>query len=84
MNPDTNKLEPLTTATPEMAKQLETLEKQIKGELVRPNGEPVPKHWTVLKQGESVVIKDYTFKIAYMNEGCVLLEPVGPYIVGAK
>ena len=85
MNPDTNKLEPLTTTTPEMAKQLEGLENQVKafqGELVRSDGSPVPKHWAVLKRGETVVVKDYTFKVAHMNESCVVLEPVGPYIVG--
>jgi hypothetical protein len=87
MNPDTNKLEALTTTTPEMAKQLEALEEQAKAfqsELVRPNGEPVPKHWAVFKQGEDVVVKDYTFKVAHMNESCIVLEPVGPYVVGGK
>lgn len=87
MNPDTNKLEPLTAATPEMAKQLEALEEQAKalqGELVRPNGEPVPKHWSVFRQDEKIVVKGYTFKVAYLNDSCVVLEPVGPYLVGAK
>ncbi len=56
---------------------------QLKGELekatqpVRPNGEPVPAHWPVFKLDEHVVVKGYTFKVAYIGEKTLLLEPVG-------
>ena len=49
--------------------------------LVRPDGTPVPKHWTVFAQGELVAIKDYTFKVAYIGETSILFEPVGPVIL---
>jgi hypothetical protein len=49
--------------------------------LVRPDGTPVPKHWTVFTQGELVAIKGYTFKVAYIGETSILFEPVGPVIV---
>lgn len=45
--------------------------------LLRPNGEPVPPHWCVLTVGETIVIKNYTFKICYIGETSILLEPVG-------
>ena len=63
MNPDTNKLE--------------FLEVDGLGTLFRPNGELVPKHWSVFRVGESVVLKDYTFKVAYIGETSILLEPLG-------
>jgi hypothetical protein len=50
--------------------------------LVRPNGQPVPKHWSVFRVGEEVVIKDYTFKVAYIGESNILFEPVGPVVIG--
>ena len=50
MNPKTNKFETLT---------------EIGDNLFRPNGKPVPKHWTTFQIGEHVVIKDYTFKVCY-------------------
>ena len=45
--------------------------------LVRPNGEPVPEHWTTFQLGELVVIKSYTFRVAYIGETSILFEPVG-------
>ena len=45
--------------------------------LLRPNGEPVPQHWTQFQVGECVVIKNYTFKVAYIGETALLFEPVG-------
>lgn len=74
MNPDTNQFEQLR-AWP-------TDELSDATKLLRPNGEPVPKHWSVFKVGENVVIKDYTFCVAYMNAGTIVLEPVGPVIIG--
>jgi hypothetical protein len=69
MNPKTNRFEELT----EVEKKIST---KI-GELFRPNGELVPKHWTQFRVGEHVVIKDYTFKVAYIGETVILFEPVG-------
>ena len=70
MNPESNKFEELFPA-PTTSAELDDLL------LVRPNGEPVPKHWAVFSVGEQVVIKDYTFKVAYIGEGAILFEPVG-------
>jgi len=52
--------------------------------LLRPNGEPVPQHWTQFQIGEVVVIKDYSFKVAYIGETSILFEPVGPVIIGGS
>ncbi|MDD5542920.1 MAG: hypothetical protein PHX83_07065 [Acidobacteriia bacterium] len=67
MNPETNRFETLTP---------------FADQLVRPNGEPVPKHWTQFTVGENVVIKDYTFKVAYVGETSILFEPVDARIIG--
>ena len=45
--------------------------------LLRPNGEPVPQHWTQFQIGQLVVIQNYTFKVAYIGETAILFEPVG-------
>jgi len=92
MNPDTNRLEMLKLASDSGSeaeeKLLDLINQQKKGEfhydLVRPNGKPVPKHWSIFRIGEQVVVKDYTFKVAYVNESGLLLEPVGPVIIGEK
>lgn len=57
------------------AKQLDPT---LLGVLLRPNGEPVPRHWPVFSTGEDVRIKDYMFRVAYIGETNLLLEPVGP------
>jgi hypothetical protein len=75
VNPTTNKFEPLGPST---AKDLDHM-----FDLVRPDGTPVPKHWTQFAVGEQVVIKGYTFKVAYIGETAILFEPVGPVVVGA-
>lgn len=72
MNPDTNRFEALT----------ELAEPTPVAKLLRPNGEPVPAHWTVLALGEQVVVKGYTFKVAYINETTLVLEPVKIPILG--
>lgn len=46
--------------------------------LVRPDGSPVPVNWAIFKQGEHVVIKDYTFKVGYIGDSVLVLEPIGP------
>lgn len=76
MNPDTNELERLRHLWRDLAGLPKTTT------LLRPNGEPVPKHWSVFRVGEDVVVKDYTFRVAYMNEGTLILEPVGPLVIG--
>ena len=52
--------------------------------LLRPNGEPVPQHWTQFQIGECVVIKNYTFRVAYIGETAILFEPVGIPDLGAR
>jgi hypothetical protein len=85
MNPDTNRLEPLDDPSPEQVKQLLELERKLKGkhrlDLVRPDGSPVPKTWSTFRLGEEVIIKDYTFRVAYIGETSLLFEPVGPVLV---
>lgn len=72
MNPDTNKLEPLTEDF--------NIKVEAPGRLLRPDGSEVPSHWSVFQVGEQVVVKDYTFKVAYIGEGTLLLEPVAPVV----
>jgi hypothetical protein len=59
-----------------------TLQVPSSCQLLRPDGTPVPKHWSVFKVGEQVVIKNYTFKVAYIGESNILFEPVGLVVVG--
>ena len=51
------------------------------GYLVRPDGSPVPKTWSTFAVDEHVVVKNYTFRVAYIGETSILLEPVGPIVV---
>lgn len=90
MNPETNMFERLT-AKEEMESLRDKMSKmrsEINGPdhtepvLLRPDGTPVPKHWTQFKVDERVVIKGYTFKVAHIGESHILFEPVGPLIVG--
>ena len=61
------------------------IDEKYKGSvLVRPNGTPIPKHLSILQVDEKIVIKDYTFKVAYMNDTTLVLEPVGPIIIGEE
>jgi hypothetical protein len=62
----------------------DVLEKGTLPVLVRGDGSPVPSHWPVFKQGEHVVIKDYTFRVAYLGESVMLLEPVGVAVIGRE
>ena len=73
MNPETNKFEMLDSIVEEDNK---SLEKEF-GRLLRPNGEPVPKHWSIFKVDENYVINNYTFKCKYIGETSILFEPVG-------
>lgn len=86
MNPDTNQFEELTKAADMLElhqgllkKQSEdTLNKLPPHQLVRPDGTPVPEHWSVFKVGEEIAIKTYVFKVAYIGETSILFEPVRP------
>ena len=95
MNPETNKFEPLMEiAGEEMAKErLEAMEEfvskmkcgtteELSPKLYRPDGTPVPDHWSTFHVGEEVVIKNYRFEVAYIGEKTLLFEPVGPIILG--
>jgi hypothetical protein len=86
MNPDTNKFEVLKDIVEDLvpAQRLafvEAVAKTATARLLRPDGSEAPKHWAVFKVGELVVIKDYTFKVAYIGETSILFEPVGPQII---
>jgi hypothetical protein len=100
MDPDSNRFVPLTEKATEeaLAEHLREREKIQEGllkvagtpdpgalsELVLPDGKPVPKHWAIFAVGEDVVIKGYTFRVAYIGETAILFEPVGLPIVGDK
>jgi hypothetical protein len=81
MNPETNKFEELREL---LAPDNKPLLNQLESCLLRANGSEVPKHWTTFKLGELVVIKDYTFKVAYIGETAILFEPVGPQIINKE
>ena len=79
MNPEINEATRVATRVADrLAQQLEAKEPR----LLRPDGSEVPEHWSVFQVGERVVIKNYTFKVAYIGEGTLLLEPAGPVLVG--
>ncbi len=97
MNPDTNRFEPLTeqlteplsAIEEEFAKQMKTAVEAPYGgftksqaELVRPDGTPVPKHWSTFTVGNKYEINGYTFTCAYIGETSILFEPAGPIVVG--
>ena len=88
MNPDTNKIEDLSfmdEIKDQVAKEDMTAKlAQLEGKLLRPDGTPVPKHWSVFKVGENYVIENYTFKCQYIGETSILFEPVGPVVVGGN
>jgi len=79
MNPDSNRFEHLEEHEGhEEHNDSEFLESISL--LLRPDGTPVPKHWSIFKIGENVVVNNYTFKVAYIGESTLLLEPVSPVI----
>ena len=93
MNPDTNLFEELSLAEDEKTKEaMERLKAYIspqkidpedfrldleKLHLVRPDGSSVPDHWSIFQVGEEVIVKNYTFRVAYINDVTLILEPVG-------
>lgn len=89
MNPYTHQLEQLVS--PEAASTLADLRKAhdrmfaaaTTAGLVRPDGSPVPRTWATLTVGEEIDVKGSTFRVAYMNEQTVVLEPVTIREIGA-
>ena len=94
MNPETNQFEQLSeifraegnsSVGPNASDQMSALQRQLAGgPLIRPDGTPVPKHWSVFTVGDNVVVNNYTFKVAYMNETTLVLEPVGVAVLSTK
>jgi hypothetical protein len=85
MNPETNRFEPLAEQLRELVeKKADDAEKKFEAlhPLIRPDGSPVPKHWSVFRVDELVVIKNYTFRVKYIGETAILFEPAGPVIAG--
>jgi len=84
MNPETNKFEVLSSDTKKIADKINEYNPDtfVKNVLLRPDGSPVPKHWSIFTVGEKYVINDYTFKCAYIGETSILFEPVGPVVIG--
>lgn len=82
INPDTTKIEMLEVDQAAVD-QLKDALAVTKSGLLRPNGEPVPAHWTVFKEGELVTVKDTTFKVKAIGESYLLLEPAAVPVVGA-
>ena len=83
MNPETNHFEPLTAASADLENKL----RQQLGDttrLLRPDGSPVPDHWTQFHDNEHVVIKGYTFKVRAVGETYILFEPVGPTLISGE
>lgn len=94
VNPDTNRFESLSGAPDSIVDALNQEQNSLRkkafeqfAELVeekrilRPDGTPVPKHWATFCVGEQIVIKNYTFKVGYIGESTLLLEPVGPVML---
>jgi hypothetical protein len=77
MNPQTNRFETLTPGPDrDLLRVAAGGPLQASVGLLRPNGEPVPPHWTQFQVGECVVIKNYTFKVAYIGETAILIGEV--------
>jgi len=81
MNPETNRFEQLSEADedPGSDENLAALRRMVQRQsvLVRPNGEPVPDHWVRFRMDELVTIKGYTFRVKYLGETSMLVEPAG-------
>lgn len=75
MNPDTNKFEELREPTKDDT---------FYSRLLRPDGSPVPSHWSIFSVGDHVIVNNYSFKVAHIGEQHLLLEPAGPLIIGEE
>jgi len=82
MNPETNKFEHLGDEGMERGQESMEDVRAMYSNLVRPDGTPVPKHWSIFQVGEKYVINDYTFECKYIGETSILFEPVGPIVIG--
>jgi len=85
MNPDTNRFEELSWLKEYISENANQQENPSlrPDQLHRPDGTPVPDHWSQYTVGEIVEVKGYTFKVAYIGETNMLLEAHGPLLVGA-
>ena len=55
----------------------------VEGPLVfRADGDPVPPHRALFNVGENVVVGNCTFRIGYINDATMVLEPVGIVEIG--
>jgi hypothetical protein len=78
MNPDTNKLEILREVG--LGEKIGSALDCVPG-LVRPDGSPVPKTWSIFTEGEEIIVKDYRFTVVYFNAETIVLEPAGPILL---
>lgn len=82
MNQENNRIEPINNTKEEEFKaklaHLGLKAEDFHNNLLKPDGTPIPKHITIFKEGELIVCKNYTFRVAYMNETTLVLEPVSP------
>jgi hypothetical protein len=78
MNPFTNQFEGLHDYTSKMD---EAAADGLKS-LLRPDGTPVPKHWSIFRVNEIYEINGYMFKCKYIGDTSILFEPHGPIIIG--
>lgn len=91
-NHETNRFEKLSEVNEkEFREELDRMTRELKGQglgehalaeneihigLLRPDGTFVPKHWPIFKIDEIVEIKDVSFKVKYIGETALLLEPI--------
>lgn len=84
MNPEICRFEPLHTRDTgtalERLQQMETA--GARGGLLRPDGSPVPEHWTILTVGERVEVRGISFEVRDISTDRLILEPVGPALIG--
>lgn len=79
MNPDTNRFEALTEATELLAQKTDQILPKSGSLLFRPDGSPVPEHWSLFTLDEEIPIKGYVFRVSHIGESHLLLEPVGSF-----
>jgi len=53
-------------------------------EIFKPNGKPVPAHWAAFQPNEMLTIKNHSFKVAYIGNDCMVLEPLGVIEISSK
>ncbi len=88
MNPDTNEMEVVSPALRDALDELQHNAERLgvaKAEtlgLIRPDGTPVPEHWSTYTVDEEVIVKNYRWRVAHIGEKHLLLEPLGPVLVG--